>query len=144
MLPLPCATLRYESDLRALLNHAIVSIDEEQKADIVDDWLVVHMEERVDRRLLWQVLREIAAIFRADIAAFDFSIGQSITISAGEKYITQYSTRPVSSPFFTRTSRGCPSIFSPPTLKLRSAGSPRFRTASSPSWNTSRTKLSCR
>ncbi len=61
-LPIAAATLRYEHDLKTLLNHAIVSIDEEQKADIVDDWLVVHMEERVDRSVLWQVLAGAAAL----------------------------------------------------------------------------------
>ncbi len=55
-LPIAAATLRYEQGLQSLLDHAIAAVNEDEKADIVDDWVVVHMEERVDRSLIWQVL----------------------------------------------------------------------------------------
>lgn len=61
-LPIAAATLRYEHDLHTLLNHSIVSIDEEKKTDIVDHWVVVQMEEHIDRSLLWQVLAGAAIL----------------------------------------------------------------------------------
>ena len=61
-LPVAAATLRYEDNLRTLLNHAVVSIDEEKKSEIIDHWVVVQMEEHIDQTLLWQVLAGAAIL----------------------------------------------------------------------------------
>ncbi len=55
-LPIAAATRRQDHSLRSLLNRAIMSIDSETKNQIVDNWLVVQMEERIDKTLLWEVL----------------------------------------------------------------------------------------
>ena len=61
-LPIAAATLRYDHSLRTLLDHAVMSIDEEKKSEIIDHWVVVQMEENIDRSLLWQVLAGAAIL----------------------------------------------------------------------------------
>lgn len=55
-LPIAAATRQQDQELNTLLNRAILSIDSDTKSRIVDNWVVVQMEEKMDKTLLWQIL----------------------------------------------------------------------------------------
>ncbi len=55
-LPIAAATRQQDQELNRLLNRAILSIDSDARDRIVDNWVVVQMEEKMDKTLLWQIL----------------------------------------------------------------------------------------